>query len=58
MGYFPESYVEVGSTASALSQSPTVSTPSSSYTDGPLAGLPPSVSSVGQFTSASTKYGN
>ena len=49
MGFFPESYVEVGSTS-------TVSTPTSSYTDGPLLGSPVSVASVGQATSGSTKY--
>ena len=49
MGFFPESYVEVGSTS-------TVSTPTSSYTDGPPLGSPVSVASVGQATSGSTKY--
>ena len=49
MGFFPESYVEVGSTS-------TVSTPTSSYTDGPPLGSPVSVASMGQATSGSTKY--
>lgn len=49
MGFFPESYVEVGSTSA-------VSTPTSSYTDGPPLGSPVSVASVGQATSGSTKY--
>lgn len=49
VGFFPESYVEVGSTS-------TVSTPTSSYTDGPPLGSPVSVASVGQATSGSTKY--
>lgn len=49
MGFFPESYVEVGSTS-------TVSTPTSSYTDGPALGSPVSVARVGQATSGSTKY--
>ena len=53
VGFFPESYVEVGPTAS---HSPPQVTPGSSYTDGPLGGSPVSVASIGQATSASTKY--
>ena len=56
MGFFPESYVEVGST-STYSQSPTLSAPSTSYTDGPIGGSPVSVTSLGQTTLPSTKYG-
>lgn len=53
VGFFPESYVEVGPTAS---HSPPQITPGSSYTDGPIGGSPVSVASIGQATSASTKY--
>ena len=49
VGFFPESYVEVGSTSA-------VSTPTSSYTDGPPVGSPVSVSSVGKATLGSRKY--
>ena len=49
MGFFPESYVKVGSMSS-------VSTPTCSSTDGPPLGSPVSVASVGQATSGSTKY--
>ncbi|KAJ7393080.1 F-BAR and double SH3 domains protein 2 [Desmophyllum pertusum] len=52
-GFFPESYIEVGSSAN---QSPPQITPGSSYTDGHLGGSPVSVASIGQATSASTKY--
>ena len=49
MGFFPESYVEVGSTSE-------VSAPSNSYTDGPLHGSTVSIASVGPISLGSTKY--
>ena len=58
VGYFPESYVEVGSTANNFANQITAG---SSHTDGhhQLDGSPSSVSSLAQALSASTakKYG-
>lgn len=53
VGFFPETYIEVGS---AANHSPPQITPSNSYTDGHPGGSPVSVASIGQATSAATKY--
>ena len=53
VGFFPETYIEVGS---AASHSPPQITPSNSNTDGQPGGSPVSVARIGQTTSAATKY--
>ena len=55
MGFFPETYIEVGS---AVNHSPPQIKPSNSYTDGHPGGSPTRVTSrsIGQATSATTKY--